>query len=400
MEALMFLHKILFMKGFRLAIFLTIFFLLYLTINYYIYASAIGALRYFATGFGEYIFPGFFCVMVFSYPVARIFGKWLPMKLSDFLTFLGGLWFAAMLYLVLSLLLIDITKFIISFFPVINAPISNNLKPINTALFMVTSVGILILLIYGYLNAIKPRIKTIACTIEKSPPELKSLHIAVASDIHLGHIIGKKSLKKILASINSLNPDLVLFPGDLVDEDLKPVMAKKLGVAFQTLKPRYGVFAVTGNHEYIGGADQAVEYLSKYGIRFLRDEMINIADKFIVSGREDISTNTFYGKPRKPLSILLEGANKQLPVILMDHQPVALAEAVKEGVDLQVSGHTHHGQMWPLQAITKRVFRLSWGYSKIGRSHFYVSSGVGSWGPRVRIGNHPEVVSINLTFQS
>jgi predicted MPP superfamily phosphohydrolase len=82
----------------------------------------------------------------------------------------------------------------------------------------------------------------------------------------------------------------------------------------------------------------------------------------------------------------------------MDHQPVSLAEAAENNIDLQISGHTHHGQMWPLQLVTERVFKLSWGYKKIGNSHFYVSSGAGTWGPRVRLGNHPEIVSVKLRF--
>lgn len=390
--------KIDFMKGFRLVIFLTVFFLLYGLLNFYIYSSAIDALHHFAPGIGEQIFLGFFLVMVFSYPIARTLGRWLPIQLSDVLATLGGLWFAAMLYSILSLLLIDLIALVTSFFPLIDAAISDNLKIINTALFTVTSLTILGLIIYGYLNAIKPRTRKIELFIDKSPPALETLTIAFTSDIHLGHVIGQKSLLRIISSINSLNPDLVLFPGDLVDEELKPVMDKNLGPAFKLLKPKYGVFAVTGNHEYIGGVEPAVDYLSKFGIRFLRDESIKIEDKFYVSGREDVSTGAFFNKPRKALAEVLAGVDKKLPVILMDHQPVALAEAEKEEVDLQVSGHTHHGQMWPLQAITKRVFKLSWGYKLMGKSHFYVSSGAGSWGPRVRIGNKPEVVFIKINF--
>ncbi len=386
------------MKGFRLAIFLTVFFLLYGSLNFYIYSSAIDALRHFASGIGEQIFLGFFLVMVFSYPIARILGKWLPMQLSDALATIGGLWFAAMLYAILALLLIDFVGLITSFFPQSDAAISDNLIIINTALFTVTSLTILGLIIYGYLNAVKPRTRKIELFIDKSPPALKTLTIAFASDIHLGHVIGQKSLLRIISSINGLNPDLVLFPGDLVDEELEPVIKKDLGPVFRKLNPKYGVFAVTGNHEYIGGVEPAVDYLSEFGIRFLRDESIKIEEKFFVSGREDVSTGAFFNKPRKTLSEVLAGVDKKMPVILMDHQPVALAEAEKEGIDLQVSGHTHHGQMWPLQAITKRVFKLSWGYKLLGKSHFYVSSGAGSWGPRVRIGNKPEVVFIKINF--
>jgi predicted MPP superfamily phosphohydrolase len=386
------------MKGFRLAVFLTIFFLLYGSLNFYIYFSAVDALRHFAPEIGEKMFFGFFCFVVFSYPIARIFGKWLPIKISDSLAFIGGLWFAAMLYLILSLVFIDLFALIFQFIPVIDAVVNKNLSLINFVLFSLVSLITISLLFYGYINAINPRIRKVEINVDKSPPGIQSLTIAFASDIHLGHVIGKKTLNRIINLINNSDPDLVLFPGDLVDEELEPVVKKNIGPAFKQLNPKYGVFAVTGNHEYIGGVDPAVEYLSKFGIRFLRDEIVNIENKFYVAGREDVSTNTFFGKPRKALSDLFSGADKNLPIITMDHQPIALSEAKDVGVDLQISGHTHHGQMWPLQAITKRVFKLSWGYKKMGDSHFYVSSGAGTWGPRIRIGNNPEVVLIKMNF--
>jgi predicted MPP superfamily phosphohydrolase len=394
----MFLLKIKVMRGFRLAIFLTVFFLLYGSINLYIYFGAINALEIFAPPIWVSIFIGFFYFVVFSYPVARITGKWLPPRFTDFLAFVGGMWFAAMLYLIMALVVIDLGSLIVSFVPILENLISPNISLVNAILFFSVASTVLILLIYGYVNAIHPEIKKLELDIEKKPGNLKSLHIVFASDIHLGHVIGAKTLDKIIGKINSLQPDVILFPGDLVDEELKPVIDKHLGQKFKTLRSKYGVFAVTGNHEYIGGVDQAVNYLSQFGIRFLRDEMLKIAESFYVGGREDISISAFTGRKRKSVRELLDGYNPELPFILMDHQPIALSEAAEAGIDLQVSGHTHHGQMWPMQAITNRIFKLSWGYLKINGSHFYVSSGAGSWGPRVRIGNAPEIVSIKLKF--
>jgi hypothetical protein len=227
---------------------------------------------------------------------------------------------------------------------------------------------------------------------------MDELNIAFASDIHLGHIIGEKHLTKIITQIQNLKPDIILFPGDLVDEELQPVIQKNLGRLFTTLSAPYGIYAITGNHEYIGGANAAVEYLSKFNIRFLRDTTLLINNAFYLAGREDLSMNGFTGIKRKSLKELLSKADTNLPVILMDHQPINLAEAVQNQVDLQISGHTHHGQMWPLNYATERIFKLSWGYKKIENSHFYVSSGAGTWGPHVRIGNQPEIVHIKMQF--
>jgi hypothetical protein len=322
------------------------------------------------------------------------------MKIADALAFIGGLWFAAMLYFLLAIVAIHFIGFVLQFINPVRELLDQN--PIITAAFVfgfsVSIVGVLILV--GYVNAMSPRVKQLKIDLANKHTKLEKLHIVFASDIHLGHVIGKRSLKKILTIINGLKPDLVLFPGDLVDEELKPVVDKNLGEMFTILNPKYGVFAVTGNHEYIGGVSNAVYYLSQYGIRFLRDEMINIDNQFYVMGREDVSSAAFNGKKRASIKEILNGYDDLLPIIMMDHQPIAMNEAAENRIDLQVSGHTHHGQIWPLHAITKKVFKLSWGYTKIMDSNFYVSSGVGSWGPRVRIGNFPEVVSIEISFCS
>ena len=116
---------------------------------------------------------------------------------------------------------------------------------------------------------------------------------------------------------------------------------------------------------------------------------------FIV-GREDRSSAGFGGRKRKPLDSLMADVDAAYPVVLMDHQPFGLGEAAGKGIDIQISGHTHHGQLWPLSLITRRVYEISWGEGVKGDTHYYVSSGVGTWGPPVRTGNHPEILLIRL----
>jgi predicted MPP superfamily phosphohydrolase len=234
--------------------------------------------------------------------------------------------------------------------------------------------------------------------ISKQVDSVKMLDIAVASDIHLGTIIGRERLNEIVDKINNIHADLVLFPGDIVDEDLAPVVNQNLGEMLRTIKAKYGVYAITGNHEYIGGVEEAVKYLTEHGIRVLRDEVVNVNGSIVLVGREDRSISQFNGKKRKPLAELMTGVDKRYPIILMDHQPFGLHEAVEQGADLQLSGHTHHGQLWPFNAITNAIYELSWGYKKIEQTQFYVSSGVGTWGPPVRLGNTPEIIHLRLTF--
>ncbi|HZK08514.1 MAG TPA: metallophosphoesterase [Bacteroidales bacterium] len=380
----------------QLAVFLTVFFVIYLGISYYIFQNGLVAMRSFGSATAVTIYIIVFVLAVMMYPLVRIVGKWLPVKLSDALSLAGGMWFAAMLYFTLLLLAIDFVYLLAQWIEPAANYLDAHLAIINAVTFSIVILVVIIMIIYGYQNALRPKMQRLSLDLYKPIPGLRKLQLVFASDIHLGHIIGRHTLQRLVDAINAENPDLVLFPGDLVDEELQPVIDKDLGVIFEQLKSKYGVFAVTGNHEYIGGADKAVEYLTRHGIRFLRDEAVEIDSAFALAGREDASSSNFIGTKRKRLKEILSGINPQLPIIVMDHQPIALQEAADNGTCLQISGHTHHGQMWPLQAITRRVFRLSRGYMKIMNTHFYVSTGAGTWGPRVRIGNHPEVVSITL----
>ena len=351
----------------------------------------------------RFLFTVVFIAIASSYIVGRLLERvalsWFSPAFGGGLVWIGSFYLAAMVYFFLIGLCIDLLRlidFIVPFFP---SFLKSNLEQTKQILGLVVFVAVSIAILVGHLNAITPRIKTLDLTIPKNAHSLKSLSIAVVSDIHLGTIVCKSRLEHIVDEINKLEPDLVLLPGDVVDEDLGPVIRQNLGETLSTIKAKYGVFGITGNHEYIGGVEQACSYLTEHGIRMLRDETIKVDDGFYVVGREDRSVKQFYGKRRRPLEELLAGVDTTLPVILMDHQPFGLDEAAKNGIDLQLSGHTHHGQMWPFNYITEKVYELSWGYMKKGNTNIYVSCGVGTWGPPVRIGNTPEIVNVKLSFR-
>jgi predicted MPP superfamily phosphohydrolase len=156
------------------------------------------------------------------------------------------------------------------------------------------------------------------------------------------------------------------------------------------------MYAVTGNHEYIGGVEEACAYLEKHGVKMLRDTAVKVNNSFYLIGREDLMINRLAHRKRKSLDEIMQGADKQYPLILMDHEPFGLDQARANGIDLQLSGHTHHGQLWPLNYITEMVYEKSWGYTQRGTTHYYISSGFGTWGPPVRLGNVPEILHITL----
>ena len=384
------------MKKINFVIFFSIALSVYALINYYIFIREWEAGGFQSTWRTVYVAA--FLLLSLSFIAGRVLERVSLSWLSTTLVLLGSFWLAAMVYFLLFAFAIDILRllnFFIPFFPPFLTINPEHTKEVASAIVVIV---VSFIVLGGYLNARTPRIKTLVLSIPKKGSGVKSLNIAVASDIHLGTIVCKSKLERIVALINSLNPDLVLLPGDVVDEDIGPVIRNNLGETLRKIRSKYGVFAITGNHEYIGGVEPACKYLGEHSITMLRDASVKIDDVLYVVGREDISIRGFTGKTRKPLPELMMDVDKNFPVILMDHQPFRLEEAEANGVDLQLSGHTHHGQLWPFNFITKKVYELSWGYMKKGNTHFYVSCGVGTWGPPIRTGNTPEIINIKLTF--
>jgi predicted MPP superfamily phosphohydrolase len=339
-----------------------------------------------------------YSILFLSFVVGRFLERAALSWFSDILVWIGSFWLGAMVYFFLILLVIDFLRLINSIVPFFPSFLTANNREAGQILGIAVSAVVLVVVVSGYINALKVRVKKLKLTIRKGTKSRESLNIVVASDIHLGTLICKSRLERIVERINSLNPDLVLLPGDVVDEDLGPVIRQNLGETLRAIKSRLGVIAITGNHEYIGGVEKACRYLSEHGITVLRDSWVEIEKGIVIVGREDLSSRQLAGKRRKPLEELMAGVDKSLPVILMDHQPFRLEDAEKNRVDLQLSGHTHHGQLWPFNFITKKAYEVSWGYKKKGNTHFYVSSGVGTWGPPIRTGNRPEIMNVRLRF--
>ena len=384
------------MNRLNFIIFFSIFFLLYSLINFYVFLRGWQAIP---TGSHLRVpYAAVFWTIALSFIAGRFLERIAFTPFSTAVVWIGSFWFAAFAYFTLAALLIDMMRLINYVAPFFPSFVTENIARTKAVLALSVFSVVVLAIVIGYFNARSPRVKILQVHIPKQVDSVRTLDVAVASDIHLGTIIGRERLNSIVEKINNLHADLVLFPGDIVDEDLAPVVNQNLGETLRTIKAKYGVYAITGNHEYIGGVEEACKYLMDHGIRVLRDETINVNGSIVLVGREDRSISQFSGKKRKPLAELMTGVDKRYPIILMDHQPFGLHEAVEQGVDLQLSGHTHHGQLWPFNAITNAIYELSWGYRKTAQTHFYVSSGVGTWGPPVRLGNTPEIIHLKLTF--
>jgi len=302
-----------------------------------------------------------------------------------------------MLYAFLIIFLIDLLRLINHFIPFFPAIIFKNYHQTKHLTLISSALLVLFTITYGYYNASNPKLIILNLKSNKHS-NLKQLKIAAASDLHLGKIINHKDAENFVKKINQLNPDIILLPGDIIDRATDNYNNFNEVLPLKNLKSKYGTYAVTGNHEFFGNTDKAIKYLESLKIKFIRDTAILIDKKFYIIGREDRSYQNFYKKNRKSLDEIIKHIDQTKPIILLDHQPFELNHSAKLGIDLQLSGHTHHGQIFPINLITNLIYEKSWAYLKKSNTHFYISSGYGTWGPPIRIGNHPEILLINLKF--
>ena len=379
-----------------MSLFFIIFFSLYTLINSYVFIRGWQALSYLP--FLKPFFVIVFLLFSFSYIFVKIFADKLPAFIHDPFLWIGSSWFAFLLYFVLILFLIDLTRLIDNFLPFLPVPLS---KPTDlTKFYLGAGVTVLVLLFAaaGFINRTNFKVKTLELTLPKKNSELTELNIVMFSDLHLSPINDETFLNKIVGKVNRLNPDIILLPGDIVDDKAEILKRNGIGPGLKKLKSKYGAFSCTGNHEFINGVEGTVNFAREYGITVLQDEFIKIENLFYVIGREDVSKGNFTREKRKQLNDIVAGINDSLPLILLDHTPVRLNEAVENKIDLQLSGHTHNGQMFPLNFITNLIYEVSRGYIKKGNTQFYVSSGVGSWGPPVKLASDAEIVNLKIKF--
>ena len=385
------------MRGAAIAVFISIALLVYGAINWYIFLRGWQALP--RLPWLRVAYAALFVLSAGAFVAGRFLERTNCTDLTTAMVWIGSFWLAGILYFILSLISLDLLRLSNALFHWWPRAVTEHYLSAKAAAFALVLGGALITVIAGHVNALSPRVARLELGIDKTAGARRELRIALVSDIHLGTIIGNGRLASLVDLVNAQQPDLILLAGDIVDEDIGRVIRDNLGETLRKFEAPLGVYGITGNHEYIGGAAAVVEYLNGHGVTMLRDSVALIEGGFYLAGRDDRSGKRFDGRLRRSLHDLLKGVDRTKPVILLDHQPFDLDSAAAQGADLQLSGHTHHGQLWPLNFITNRVYELSWGYKKKGSTHFYVSSGYGTWGPPVRTGNRPEIVVITLRFK-
>ncbi|MCP2319981.1 hypothetical protein APR12_005359 [Nocardia amikacinitolerans] len=256
----------------------------------------------------------------------------------------------------------------------------------TAALTAATTVGVGA---YGVLNG--PQVKRLTIPLAKLPRSADGFRIAVVSDVHLGPILGRGFAERVVRTINDTQPDLIAVVGDLVDgsvEDLRPAVEP-----LARLRARHGAFFVTGNHEYFSGAEEWIDHVRDLGLRLLANDRTELPG-FDLAGVNDVQGERIGQGP--DFDKALGDRDPARTAVLLAHQPIQIHDAVAHGVDLQLSGHTHGGQLWPGNLLAALANPTVAGLERHGDTQLYVTRGAGAWGPPVRVGAPSDITVVEL----
>jgi hypothetical protein len=366
-------------------IFLFIFLCLYGGLNYYAFFQAKTVFHF--SGKTEFIIIALLGLLILAPFIIRFAEKLHLETLARSIAYCGYLWMAFVFMFFFLNITFEVTRHIFNFF----LQNRENVLPRNVFFSLAVCLS-LILIVYGFFDAQKVRVKRLEVHTEKLLPNGGTIRIVQISDVHVGLIIRDKRLKVILDRVKEAKPDILVSTGDLLDGEINNIMPE--AKQFAEIKPIYGKYAVTGNHEYYAGIENALEFTKEAGFEILRNENRQIAGINII-GLDD-PTGIKLGLIKKITSVqeLMPATQSQSFILLLKHQPRIYENT---NYNLQLSGHTHNGQIFPLMFITRLFFPKNYGYYKLAENKsVYVSSGAGTWGPPVRLFAPPEITVIDI----
>lgn len=375
----------------KIVIFLSLFSLILGMLHFYLYQRSVYYLQPDTdlANFLSYLFGSLMILTLAAMPLTRV----LPRSFATALSFIVYPWMGFGLLLITMFFIADLLWIPLNLIATIS--LSSQLqKTFGLGVFIIAATfGA-----YAFWNGLR-FIKTNLVNVElkKLPPELDNLRIAQLTDIHIGPILNGKWLQRVVDRVNALNVDIIVITGDLVDGSVAELGSHVAPLA--NLKAKYGVFFVTGNHEYYSGVDEWCDYLQSINIKVLRNQHVSLKinnSTIDLAGVDDWSSRHFsegYNLPKA-----LAGRDETNPVILLAHQPISMHDAAKNNVDFQLSGHTHAGQIWPFNYLVYLQQPVSRGLFQYPNSDLqvYVSSGTGFWGPPMRLGTFAEISCISL----
>ena len=303
----------------------------------------------------------------------------LSMPLATAVYEIGTSWLIILLYLFMAFLLLDIGRWV-------HLVPATFLKNSWSGTLAVTAFMFIIFL-YGNIHYHQKVRQPLMLTTGKTLS--RKMKVVMLSDLHLGYHNRRSEFAKWVDKINEEKADVILVAGDIIDKNIQPLEEQEMHQEF--LRLNAPVVACLGNHEYYGGESNALLFYKKADITLLRDSVTTVGDLCII-GRDDRSN-----PKRKTLSELMKGVDSTKYLVVLDHQPIQLEEAEQNGIDFQLSGHTHHGQVWPISWITESIYECAFGEWQRGSTRYYVTSGIGIWGGKFRIGTRSEYVVAEIT---
>lgn len=332
-----------------------------------------------------------YLLLAFVFPVSNLFSDSDNVLVVRILQPLANYILPFYLYLFLFILVLDILLLFNRGFKIVSSEKFKTTRFKFSGLVSILALSVLVV-IAGIVNFNTIRISEYKIDIPARSSPIRHLKIAFVADFHLNNGTSKKFVERFVRKIELINPDLMIFGGDIVEGDREDGNLVQFEKLLAGIKARYGVYAVLGNHEHYAGQDKG-SFFDKSGMTVLSDTIVKPDNLFNLAGRNDSHIRI-----RKHLDGLLKSATDTLPVILIDHRPTEIDLVSRTSVDVQLSGHTHNGQLFPVNLITKKVYVLSWGYKKIGNTHFFVTSGIRLWGPPVRTTGKSEIMVIDILF--
>ncbi|HAS88025.1 MAG TPA: metallophosphoesterase [Desulfovibrio sp.] len=270
--------------------------------------------------------------------------------------------------------------------------LGNGIRVPRLKIFGVLCLISIAMTVGGYINATSPVIKEIEFDLSNGRNDAKEYRMVMFSDLHAGKLMTRDRVGSIVNIVNSLNPDVVFMVGDVLDDHDSELTGAVEELA--RIKAPLGKYAVLGNHEYYLGNGWSQRMLEGQGIQILVDKSVVIDSRFLLVGRDDFAALQFRGR-RYALDNVIPKDNK-FPVIVLDHTPHQLEEAEQNNIALQLSGHTHNGQLFPFNLVVERIYEVAFGQYQKGDTLYYVSCGVGFWGPPLRTTSRPEVVLMKV----
>lgn len=324
-------------------------------------------------------------------PLAR-YWRSAPDEIRDLLNLISGYLVPFLLYLFLTVLLYDL-------FLLLNLAVRLLPKTVRKSFRfrLYTLTGMILLsvavVVCGAVNLNTIRVSRYQIEIPKKQSDIRHLRIAFVADMHIDKNLNLNFVKQYVHKVRELKPDIVLYGGDIVEGRWDKNVSKEMTDLLKSIKTKYGSYGILGNHEYYG-SDKPGRFYPEAEIKLIREKVMKVGQSFSLAGRDDDHSDN-----RQSLKELLRKAPGNLPLIVLDHRPTELLQASRTNADIQFSGHTHNGQMFPINLFLKSMYELVWGYKKINNTHFFVTSGLRLWGPPVKTAGKSEIMLIDVELK-